>query len=210
MKIPGMNRFEEMTMSKLFRTVILLAASFGLLLLGASRTSAQTFDSMELGGNYDYVRTNAPPGGCGCFSMNGGSGWFGYNFNSRLGLVGEVGSEFASNINGTSGSLTLTSYLFGPRYSWHHTNRVVPFGQLLLGGAYGSGALTPTASGRDGSANAFAMTVGGGMDVPLTRHLALRTFQIDYYLTRFTNDGNDHQNNLRIGFGMVYRFGRKR
>jgi len=197
-------------MSKLFRTAILLAATLGVPLLGASRTSAQTFERMELGADYDYVRTNAPPGGCGCFSMNGGSGWFGYNFSSRLGLVGEVGSELASSIHGRSAGLTLTSFLVGPRYSWHHTNRLVPFGQLLLGGAYGSGALIPKASGGDGSTNAFAMTVGGGIDVPLNSHLTLRTFQIDYYLTRFTNGGNDHQNNLRIGSGMVYRFRRER
>jgi hypothetical protein len=122
--------------------------------------------------------------------MNGGSGWFGYNFDRRLALVGEVGSELASNIDGTSAGLTLTSFLTGPRYSWHHTNRVVPFGQLLLGGAHASGALTPGVSGLAGSGNAFAMTAGGGVDVPLATHVALRAFQLDYYLTRFTNGVN--------------------
>jgi hypothetical protein len=29
----------------------------------------------------------------------------------------------------------------------------------------------------------------------------------DYYLTRFDNGTNDHQNNLRIAVGVVVRFG---
>ncbi len=197
-------------MSKLFRAAILLAVCFGLLALSTPKTSAQTFERMELGANYSYVRTNAPPGGCGCFSMNGGSGWFGYNFDRSLALVGEVGSERASNIDGTTAGLTLTSFLVGPRYSWHRGNRVVPFGQLLLGGAHASGDLTPAASGLAGSENAFAMTAGGGVDVKLASHLALRAVQVDYYLTRFDNGVNNQQNNFRISAGIVFHFGRER
>ena len=197
-------------MSKSYRTAILLAASFGLLLLGASRTSAQSFDRMELGGNYDYARSNAPPGGCGCFSMNGGGGWFGYNFDHRLALGGEVGSVRASNIFGASAGLTLTSFLVGPRYSWHRSHRFSAFAQVLLGGAHSSGALTPGSSGLAGSENAFATTIGGGLDARLARRLALRLFQADYYLTRFPNGANGDQNNLRIGAGVVFRFGGER
>ena len=64
-------------MSQLFRGAMLLVVGFGLLALNTPRTSAQTFARIELGANYNYARTNAPPGGCGCFSLNGGSGWFG-------------------------------------------------------------------------------------------------------------------------------------
>ena len=193
-------------MAKLFRAAILLAACLGLLLLSASRIWAQS-ERMELGANYNYVRTNAPPGDCGCFSMNGGSGWFGYNFGRGLGLLGEVGSQYASNINSTTADLTLTSFLVGPRFAWHRGHRIAPFGEVLVGGAHASGALT---SGRSGSENAFAMAAGGGVDIKLGRHVALRLLQADYYLTRFDNGGNDHQNNLRIGEGIVVRFGRER
>jgi hypothetical protein len=51
------------------------------------------------------------------------------------------------------------------------------------------------------------MTAGGGLDIGLTRHIAVRAFEADYYLTRFDNGVNDHQNNLRIAAGVVIRFG---
>jgi outer membrane immunogenic protein len=200
----------EMRMSKLFRAAILPTICFGWLALSASGTSAQTFDRMELGANYNYLRTNAPPNACGCFSLNGGGGWFAYNFTDSLALVGEVGSARASNIDGTAAGLTLTSFLGGPRYSLPLNYRIVPFAQLLLGGAHASGALTPGASGAAGSANSFAMTAGGGVDVKLASHVALRAFQIDYYLTRFDNGANNRQNNFRISAGIVFRFGRQR
>lgn len=196
-------------MSKSFRPAILPAFCCGLLVLSMPQASAQTFERMELGANYDFVRTNAPPGDCGCFSMNGGSGCFGYNFERSLALVGEVGSERASNIDGTAADLTLTSFLGGPRYSLHRSNRIVPFAQLLLGGAHATGALTPGASGAAGSANSFAMRAGG-VEVKLANHAALRVFQADYYLTRFDNGVNNQQNNFQISAGIVFRFGRDR
>ena len=97
----------------------------------------------------NYVGANAPPGGCGCFSLNGGSGWFGYDFDRGLALVAEVSGSHAANINGTASDLTLTSYLFGPRYSRQFKNRLLPFAQVLLGGAHASGALrTPRSRAR--------------------------------------------------------------
>jgi hypothetical protein len=48
---------------------------------------------------------------------------------------------------------------------------------------------------------------GGGLDIGLTRHIAVRAFEADYYLTRFDNGVNDHQNNLRIDAGVVIRLG---
>jgi len=50
----------------------------------------------------------------------------------------------------------------------------------------------------------------GGLDIGLTRHIALRVFEADYYLTRFDNGVNDHQNNLRIAAGVIIRFGGSR
>jgi outer membrane immunogenic protein len=197
-------------MRKSFRGLLLLASFVVVIVLGSSETWAQSIERMEFGGEYSFVNTNAPPGDCGCFQMNGGAGWFAYNFSHRLALVGEVGSEYASSINATTGDLTLTSFLGGPRYTRHPGNRMAPFAQLLLGGAHASGALTPATSGLSGSANAFAMAAGGGLDLDLSRHWALRLFQLDYYLTRFNNGVNDHQNNLRFGGGVAFRFGEGR
>ena len=53
------------------------------------------------------------------------------------------------------------------------------------------------------------MVAGGGFDVGITRHLAARAFEADYYLTHFSNGLNDRQNNLRISAGIIFRFGEK-
>src|SRR5208282_6886560 len=106
--------------------------------------------------------------------------------------------------------LTLTSYLAGPRDAWARGRRLAPYAQVLLGGAHASGSLAPGNSGLTGSANSFGMIAGGGLDIGLTRHIAVRAFEADYYLTRFDNGVNDHQNNLRLGAGLMIRFGESR
>lgn len=168
---------------------------------------AQSGSGVEVGVDYNYVRSNAPAGGCGCFGLNGGSGWVAFKFSRSLGLVGEIASQHASNISSTGADLTLTSYLAGARYTWTQAGRFAPFAQALLGGAQAGGTLAPGNSGLPGSPNAFAMTAGGGLDIGLTPRIAVRALEADYYLTRFDNGVNDHQNNLRIEAGVIFRFG---
>jgi len=176
-------------------------------LLSATNAAGQSLPRLELGVNYNYVRTNAGPGECGCISLEGGSGWASYNFSRSFGLVGEVASQHASNIGPLSADLTLTSFLAGARYKWNAGGRFSPFAQLLLGGAHAGGSMAPGNSGIPGPSNAFALAAGGGVDLHLSEHFALRMIQADYYYTRFPNGVNGHQNNLRIGAGLVIRLG---
>jgi len=171
---------------------------------------AQSRSLVDVGGEYNYVRTNTPADNCGCFNLNGGSGWIGFNFNRSFGIVGEVASQHASNISSSGADLTLTSYLAGPRYTWGRSRHVAPYAQVLVGGAHASGSLAPGNSGLPGASNTFGMTAGGGWDIGLSRHLSLRAFEAAYYLTRFENGTNDHQNNLRLGAGLMIRFGESR
>jgi peptidoglycan-associated lipoprotein len=182
----------------------------GFAAVAALSARAQSGGLVDVGVEYNYVRTNAPAGGCGCFALNGGSGWVAFNLSHSVGIVGEIAGQHASNIFGGGADLTLTSYLAGPRYTWAHARHFSPFAQVLLGGVHASGGLAPGSSGLPGSANAFAMTAGGGLDISLTRRIALRAFEADYYLTRFNNGLNDHQNNLRIAVGVIVRFGRSK
>lgn len=118
-----------------------------------------------------------------------------------------MAAQHASNIAPFSADLTLTSFLAGVRYKSKPAGAFVPFVQFLLGGAHASGDLAPGTRGIPGSANAFALTTGSGVDIRLTGHFALRVIQADYYYTRFTNGLNDHQNNLRLSEGLIFRFG---
>jgi|HubBroStandDraft_1064217.scaffolds.fasta_scaffold00016_83 outer membrane immunogenic protein len=191
----------------LSKTVAFLLLSLGFTAIAARPALAQIGSLVDIGVDFNYVRSNLPAGGCGCFALNGGSAWMAFNFSRSLGIVGEIASQDASNISSSGADLTLTSFLAGPRYRRTVAGRFGPFVQALLGGAHAGGSLAPGGSGLPGSADAFAMIAGGGLDIGLTRHIALRAFEADYYLTRFDNGVNDHQNNFRIAAGVVIRFG---
>jgi outer membrane immunogenic protein len=192
-------------MRTVIQFIILLGLASALGPLTSTFVTAQEGSGPEVGINYQYVHTNAPPGGCGCFSMNGGSAWFAYKWDRSLAAVAELSTERSSNVDGLGDDLTITSYLFGPRYSLREGGRFVPFGQFLLGGAHASGSFAPGNGGYPGSSNAFAFAAGAGLNISLSRRFSVRAFQADYYLTHFSNGVNDHQNNLRIGAGLVIR-----
>lgn len=177
----------------------------------APAARAQTYEArdsarLEIGFDYNYVRANGPPSGCGCFSMNGGNAWIGLPLGHHFSAVAEFSGQYADDVNATRSDLTLYSYLFGPRYTPWDSSRFRPFGQALVGGAHASGTFQPNASGGSGSSNAFAVAAGGGVDIGVMRHFALRAIEADYYLTRFPNGVNGHQNNLRISAGFILRF----
>ncbi|HET6929295.1 MAG TPA: outer membrane beta-barrel protein [Candidatus Acidoferrum sp.] len=187
------------------RIIVLFGLTLALLPSKSAVASAQSLSSMEVGANYNYVRTNAPPGGCGCFSMNGGGAWISYDPFAPVSIVGELSVQHASNISGSGADLTLTSYQAGFRYRFPQVRRIVPFAQVLLGGSHASGNY----ASDGGFSNAFAATMGGGIDVQLTNRVAVRAFQADYYFTHFSNGVNDHQNNLRISMGLVFKLGKQ-
>lgn len=192
------------------KTVVFLLLAAGLCVVGSRPAVAQSRFLVDAGVAYNYVHSNAPVGDCGCFSLNGGSGWVGFNFTRSIAIVGEIASQHASGIGSSGADLTLTSFLAGPRYTWTRAGRFAPFAQLLLGGAHAGGSLAPGGGVLSGSANAFAMTAGGGLDISITRHIGVRALQADYYLTHLDNGANDHQNNLRIAAGVIFRFGGSR
>jgi outer membrane immunogenic protein len=190
-----------MTMRSLLALLLLSFASANLM--------AQTQPSNEIALDYNYVHTNAPPAGCGCFSMNGGSGSYAYHFGPQFAAVIEVGAVHASKIDSTGLDLTLTSYLVGPRFYYRRPHaRFVPYGQVLLGAVRATGGLAPANSGGASSSTVFGSTLGGGVEFNMSRRITLRVAQVDYFVTTFNNKADDHQNNLRISAGAAYHFGK--
>jgi len=57
-----------------------------------------------------------------------------------------------------------------------------------------------------GSVTALAMTTGGDVDVTMSRHVAIRPVQAEYFLTKFPDGNNNRQNNFRFSAG--FRLGR--
>ena len=161
----------------------LLLLSFGLLLFPLS-SRAQSVDA-SIG--YSYFRL----GGSGGLNQNGVSGSLAYNPNKWLGIVGDFGGYHASP-GGVS--FNTYTYLFGPRVSLRNPSKFSPFGQFLLG------ASRLTDGG--GSSNQFAYSFGGGVDIGLLPHLALRP-QLDYVGLR--NSGQT-ANCARLSIGFVIHF----
>jgi outer membrane protein OmpA-like peptidoglycan-associated protein/opacity protein-like surface antigen len=156
--------------------------------------------------------------------LNGGSASIAFNFNRYLGIVADVGDYTNSqirfqgaygatvNVNDADGGVV--TYLFGPRLSFRH-ERITPFVQALFGGAHASEVtlanctfsctLLPDQS-------AFAWTAGGGLDVRVHRHFAIRIIQAEYMMTRFPDyaTGNTaSQNDVRLSSGLVFSAGGK-
>jgi Outer membrane protein beta-barrel domain len=196
------------------RSILFAAMAIGGICgISLPRGSAQLASRFEAGANYSFVRSNGPADRCGCFSMNGGNGWLGYRFYRAWSAVGEFGAVRAPSIGAAGRDLTLITYLGGARYDWRHhwrySSHLTPFGQVLLGGVHASGSLAPGTLLLAGTPNSFAMTAGGGADIRLTPRWSIRAIQADYLLTRLNNGSNDRQNNLRISFGVLYRFDRE-
>ena len=118
------------------KTVAILLLAFGFTAITIPPASAQNDSRIDVGLDYNYVWSNAPPGGCGCFSLNGGNVWAAFNFKRSLGIVGELAGQHASDVSGTTADLTLTSYLAGPRYRFTRAHRFTPFAQALVGGVH--------------------------------------------------------------------------
>ena len=186
-------------MRKLLLSLLFLA-------LAALPALAQDASRFDLSAGYSGIRTNEPPGNCGCFVAHGGSASVAYNFNRWVGVFGDFGSVHSGNVNSSATDLTLTTYLFGPRFSYRKYERFTPFGQFLLGGAHARGSLLLNTVGSN-SANSVAVGLGGGLDVNVYRRFAVRAFQFEYLHTTLPNGVNDRQNIFRFTFGVVFRLG---
>jgi outer membrane protein OmpA-like peptidoglycan-associated protein len=154
---------------------------------------------------FNYVNFN-PGNPFDPFSNYGGSGSFTWNPSRWVGLTEELGGlSYNRNVNGTTTTGGITTFLLGPRLNMRRFDYFVPFAEFLLGGAH----VGPPMTG-DASQTAFTLAAGGGVDVILSKNVAWRFAQIDYLMTNFSGSslgGNARQDSLRLGTGIVIRFG---
>lgn len=179
----------------------------------------------DLFGGYSYVRVNLQ--GSIHSNLNGASGAVGFYPSRHLGVVGDFGGYRLSTLTAGSssplgsGSLgvsgNIITYLFGPRIRFGGEG-LSPFVQALFGGAHSSditcstsNAACSSVTGGTGhllsSDNAFAMTLGGGIDIKVSHHFSVRG-QGEYLMTRFkdvtsSTGARAMQNNARISVGIV-------
>jgi outer membrane immunogenic protein len=183
---------------------------FGMGWASASAQQVETaprYAPLEISFSYSYARANAGPGQCGCFNMNGGSSEVAFHAYRALSAVVDLTGEQVGNIGSTAGvGLSLVSVTAGPRFSHRFFSRYNFFVQGLVGSAHGFNGLFPRADGSlAGAANAMAVMAGGGLDIPMNRHLVIRAIQADYLRTQLPNGEGNQQNLLRVSAGIVLR-----
>lgn len=216
-------------MSKIGRVI-------GLALLFAVFAAATDFQQYEIYLGYNFARLNPDKSYVPSFNANGGGGQFVYNFSSMLGAAVDVGAVTKGVLGGYNVDTTLMNFVAGPRFSWNRYSRFRPFAEALFGGAYGTSSTqsslllvvtppilppglavppnAPVSARLVSSRVGFAMLLGGGLDVKVSKHVFVRPFEVDYYLTRLPDFGlpndNINRNNFRYSGGVNFMFGTPR
>ena len=178
--------------------------------LGAQETVRMVppAERLEISLDYTYMRANAGPGDCGCFNMSGGNAEAAVRVWRGFSAVADITGTHAGSTSIANQSLSLVSVTGGPRFTYrpHWASRYRVFAQGLVGTVHGFDAPFPTtASPLSTSANALAVFVGGGFDISIGHHLAVRAIQADYGFTQLPNQVNDSQHLLRLSTGLVLR-----
>ena len=169
------------------------------ILLMAGIASAQEAPKVEVFGGYSYLYSSIGGGFRGTNYDLGGSGSVAFNFNNWFGVVGDVGGYHTGNFANQHFSANVISYMGGPKFAYR-ADKTTLFVQTLFGGAHSSLAGT--------GFNSFAMALGGGADINISEHFAVRPAQVEYILTRFQyfNGTPNSQNNVRFSAGVVIKF----
>ena len=169
-------------------------------------TPGRLVPKYELAGMYSYINFN-PGEAFPNFNNNGGTGSFTYNLNKYLGLTAEAGFySFSRRIDPVVGKVEggFQTYMAGPRLNLRR-DHFVPFAEILFGAMRANGQVT-----GNGQYDSFALAAGGGVDVVFNKHIAWRFAQIDYlrtYVSGIWVDPNFRQNSVRLGTGIVFRWG---
>ena len=212
------------------------AILMGITLFAKVGFSQEEAEKVDLYGEYSYLRFNPTLTGLPSRSFNGGGGGADFFFGKYFGVKGEVmgyasttwtvtfPAELTVTPHGTtatvpagtfSSSANMLTYQFGPviRFPW---KSATVFGETLFGGSNTNGYANLERSidlgggtlNVSGTQHPFSMSVGGGVDINVSKNVALRVAEVDYFLTRYTNPitSTNNQNNFRYLGGVVFRF----
>ena len=181
--------------------------------------AAQDNPKAELFAGYSYLRldfgsnplggdNNVPAG----FDIDGT-----YYFAKYLGLTGDFDYHKKSWTNNPAVGTASGSFFgfhAGPRFKVR-LGKIEPFGHALFGVTHASA--TPP-GGPTETDTVFSMKLGGGLDLAIARHFAIRLAEGNYYMTKFSpgsdfnfpgdatgTAGPGHQNNFTLSAGIVIR-----
>lgn len=178
--------------------------AFGLfaMLCALPRLDAQIHDLAELYGGFNLTPASPDPI-VPKANLSGFVFGVGAYANPLFGAAFEVSKQYGTAPSSAgsfaSASLHESSYLAGPQIRFLNRTNINASFRALLGGVQGQ-VFQP---GSQESQTRFALMLGVGVDVGVTKHVAIRV-EPGLYRTSFNQQ---NQNNFRISFGPVFRFG---
>jgi peptidoglycan-associated lipoprotein len=176
-------------------------------------TAERNPHTIELAFTYSPELTQLAPGKCGCLWLQGGSLDASEDYGRGFAHVFSVSGEHAGNIV-PDVNFNKVEFLAGERYTHGAGGRGAfalreqkrsVFSEGLLGGVHAFNGLFPAKKGFTPSASGFAMRVGGGFELAVSRRIRLRIVQADYVLTTLPNNASNSQHDLRVAAGFIFR-----
>jgi opacity protein-like surface antigen len=172
--------------------------------------------------NYEAEQTNPPMPVIVAFSgkqtLNGFNASATVYLTGGFGLTGDFSGHFKTNkladpLGGNIEThIRVFNLLGGPQYRFRSDSRVTPFVRALAGIANTRARLEVPSLNSTGTASStdFALAIGGGLDVRVSKSVDLRVFQADYnpIFLSSRNElgfGNTRADNVRFSFGVVIK-----
>ncbi len=179
------------------RKISVLLAIVVVFTLGAF---AQDQSKAEVFGGYQYTSVDDNINGSGHVGLNGWNAALTGYVTEHLGITADISGAYGTpNVAGFDVKTKDYFYLFGPTVRTAAGDKASVFVHALFGGAHASGEV----SGISATDNAFAMALGGGLDVKASKNVSLRVGQFDYLYSHFSGE---KQNNFRYSAGVVFHF----
>lgn len=204
---------------KILRDVLLFGGSVLMSLCAqaqqASPMSGHTTD-IDVAVTFVAERAKIVSVDCGCFWLYGGSTDIAFTFFHGLGVAANLTGEHASDIQ-PGVDLDKVMFAMGPRYTyspqkWNNhylaSHGMAFFGEGLVGGVHGFNTVFPSSNGAQGAASSFAIQVGGGMDLRVSKTIGIRAFEAHYVRSTLPNNADNVQHDLRLAGGISFHFTR--
>jgi opacity protein-like surface antigen len=181
------------------RLIVLVAA----LIAFTALTFAQdepTAPKAELFIGYNLQHTDLSNESLGTANLSGANVQGTAFLHKNLGITADISNSYGSDVLQSGENVRRYTYLFGPTYALHTQSNFTPYVHALFGVDHERVSVSNLGDFTD---NSFAYTLGGGIDVKLVQHVALRPAQLDFL---HTDHGSVGQNNFRYSAGVVFKF----
>ena len=182
--------------------------AFLVLMVPLAALAQPEYPPVEVFGGYSYLRANPEE-----FNLNGWNASVTGNVTDWFGIEGDFSGHYGHPKDefGSIPEVNIDHYTFmvGPKLSYR-AGSITPFGHFLIGAARASTKVEFLDRISDW---ALATVVGAGVDVNVSKSIALRVAQADWLMTRFETDPDyyyyyghhERQNNFRFSAGIVFK-----